>query len=91
MVFTVNSLPQLPGPWVTGAVAVVTRKVEQAHWPSRGEGNNVLTAELQSCLELVAVCPSGFSAVTHLAHTKCRSNVLGSLPSLLIACFVVLS
>lgn len=89
--FRVNSLPQLPGLWVTGGVALVTRKVEQAAWPLQGEGNSVSTAELQSFLELVAVCPPGFSAVTHLAHAKCRSDVFGSLPSLLIVCFVVLS
>lgn len=61
---------QLPGLWVPEAVAVVTRKAEWVGWWSQGEVNNVVTAKLQSCLELVAVCPLGFSAVAQLGCTK---------------------
>lgn len=32
VVFGIISLPQFPGPWVAGAVAVVKRKVEQIGW-----------------------------------------------------------
>lgn len=89
VLFRIDSLPQLPGLWAIGAVAVVTRKVEQVGWWSQGEVNNIVTANLQSCLELVAVCPPGFSAVTHLAHTKFRSNIYWSPACLLITCYVV--
>lgn len=32
MLFRINSLPQLPGLWMVGAVAMVTRKVDQVGW-----------------------------------------------------------
>jgi len=75
VLFRINSLPQLPGLWVIRSVAVVTRKEEQVGWGSQGEVNNVVIAKLQSCSGLLAVCPRGFSAVTHLGHTKFRSNI----------------